>query len=248
MDIVSSKKIYKIINDIISYNNDYLIGFSDVESFLDKRYTGYKSAITIAKKLDDSVINKIVNGPTKEYLELYINTNDNLSSVCDKTTLQLKEIGINALTIKPTVTEKELNDNEDYKKNLKYYFSHKLGATRSGLGWIGKTDLFISIKFGPRVRLSTILIDKNFDIYGEPIEKSRCGDCVICVDKCPAKTSNGKLWDIFTNRDDFYNAHNCKAMCKKISKKKLNKDISICGICIAICPIGQKRKKDLSLT
>jgi epoxyqueuosine reductase QueG len=47
--------------------------------------------------------------------------------------------------------------------------SHKMVATRAGLGWIGKTDLFVSNKYGPRVRLASIRIDAPVSSINKPI-------------------------------------------------------------------------------
>jgi len=52
-------------------------------------------------------------------------------------------------------------------------FSFKFAAVNAGLGWIGKNDVVITKKYGPRVRLSAILIDEQF-VYGEKILNSNC--------------------------------------------------------------------------
>ena len=108
------------------------------------------------------------------------------------------------------------------------------------MGWIGKTDLLINKRFGPRLRLVSILIDKKPDIIGKPVNKSRCGKCNICVKKCPAQAANGILWDINTYRDNFFNAKKCKEFCEFISHQRINKKHLICGICMSVCPVGKK--------
>ena len=40
-------------------------------------------------------------------------------------------------------------------------FPHKLAAVRAGMGWIGKSSLLITEEHGPRLDLSTILIDTD---------------------------------------------------------------------------------------
>lgn len=47
-------------------------------------------------------------------------------------------------------------------------FSFKFAAVNAGLGWIGKNDVVITQKYGPRVRLSAVLIDEQF-AYGSKI-------------------------------------------------------------------------------
>ncbi len=60
-------------------------------------------------------------------------------------------------------------------------FSFKFAAVNAGLGWIGKNDVVITKKYGPRVRLSVILINEQF-VYGNQILKSNCPEnCKKCV-------------------------------------------------------------------
>jgi epoxyqueuosine reductase QueG len=112
-------------------------------------------------------------------------------------------------------------------------------ATRAGLGWIGKTDLFISKKFGTRLRLSSILINKEVKPESKLIDKSRCGNCSICVEKCPAHAATGQLWDIHTDRDIFFDAFRCREKCSEFGRTLLKIEKRICGICVAVCPIGK---------
>jgi len=83
----------------------------------------------------------------------------------------LKTYHIDAYPIKATVEDNEIDGT--YKKTLRYPFSHKLAATRSGIGWIGKTDLLITSRFGPRVRLASILTAVNISQIGVPINESQ---------------------------------------------------------------------------
>ncbi len=124
---------------------------------------------------------------------------------------------------------------------LRHYFSHKMVGTRAGLGWIGKSDLFVSVKFGPRLRLASILVDFPLKPLEPPIDSSRCGKCNVCVEACPAKAATGKLWNIKVDRDEFYDAYKCRDKAKEISLAATgqNED-EICGICIAVCPAGRK--------
>jgi epoxyqueuosine reductase len=75
---------------------------------------------------------------------------------------------------------------------------------------------------------------------GKTIDKSKCGKCDICVQKCPAQAANGILWDISTDRDLFFNAHKCREKCSELAKSRLNLDSRICGICVSVCPLGKK--------
>ena len=112
-------------------------------------------------------------------------------------------------------------------------------ATRAGLGWIGKTDLFISKKFGPRLRLVSILLKTPVKAKSKPVDTSRCGKCSICVDICPAKAANGQLWNIITDRNKFYDPWKCRNQCAEFGRIKLGQDARVCGICVSACPVGK---------
>jgi epoxyqueuosine reductase QueG len=114
-------------------------------------------------------------------------------------------------------------------------------ATRAGLGWIGKTDLFISMEFGPRLRLVSILLKSPVESKISPVNTSRCGKCSICVETCPANAANGKLWDITVDREEFFDAFKCRKQCAEFGRSRLGIDARICGICVAACPVGQKK-------
>ena len=226
----------EIIN-ILPNQDDYVIGFADMGDLIKDHYP-YRYAIVIGKKLDDKIIDEIKDGPTMGYYELYKATNDELNLITAQISRFLEQNGIPCVQIKSTVQESDIP--EGYAKTLRMNFSHKMAATRAGLGWIGKTDLLVSEKFGPRIRLATVLTNYRFENIGTPITESQCGKCNICVEACPAQAANGKLWNVHIDRDKFYDAFKCRDMCRKLSLEKLDKKISICGICICVCPQGKR--------
>ena len=232
----------EIIN-ILPDQEDHVIGFADMGELVRDHYP-YHYAVVIGKRLDDAIIDGIENGPTAVYYELYQSTNDELNLITAKISRFLAQNGIPCVQIKSTVQEEELP--ADFSKTLRMNFSHKMAATRAGLGWIGKTDLLVSEKFGPRIRLATVLTHHRFENPGMPITESRCGQCDICVAACPGQAANGKLWKDSLDRDEFYDAFKCRDACRKLSLERLDKKISLCGICVSVCPLGKtsnKRKK-----
>lgn len=230
----------EIINKIkqICPRDLYEIGFANLTSLLSPEYSKYKYGLSIARKLDDSIIDEIADGPTLLYYDLYHNINNELNKKAEEITKLLKSNNIDAYPVIATVEDSRLDNN--YQKTLRYHFSHKMTATQAGIGWIGKTDLLITKRFGPRVRLASILMTTCISDNGKPINESQCGDCNICVSNCPAQAATGKSWTIKIDRNEFYNPFKCREFCKKISAEKIKKDISICGICISVCPKGKK--------
>jgi len=232
----------KIINNILKEHllpaENYIFGFADLTGLLQNKFIGFNYGISIGRKLDYKIVDKVNNGPTPEYYSHYRQINKDLSLLTKKISDDLNKNDIETLKIDPTVSTSELDS--VYFNTLRTDLSHKMVATRAGLGWIGKTDLFISKEFGPRLRLVSILLKTPVKPKLKPVDMSRCGNCSICVDICPAKAANGKLWDITVDREVFYDPWKCRNQCAEFGMNRLGLDVRICGICVAACPIGQK--------
>lgn len=235
-----------MIRNIVKKNlippENFIFGFADLIGLLDKKFDGFQYGISIGKKLDDRIIDDIKDGPTIEYYNHYNQVNSELADLTGKIHADLQEAGIDSMVIRPTISHGQEGYDEEYLKTLTVEISHKMVATRAGLGWIGKSDLFISKAFGPRLRLVSILLRQNPGTDSKPVEKSRCGKCDICVVKCPANAANGKLWNVKIHRNEFFDAHKCREKCNELAKYKLNVDARICGLCVSICPFGTKNQ------
>lgn len=112
------------------------------------------------------------------------------------------------------------------------HLSHRVLGYYAGLGFIGKSTLLVTPKYGARVRLVTVLTDAPFEPTG-PRNSSECGDCRACVDLCPANA-------IKENSRDF----NWKACFEQLRSFRKIPFVGqdICGICVAACPhSGVKR-------
>ena len=227
------------INASMPDDDEYLIGYGNLHNLQKGIYKEYNYGISIAMKLNDPIIDAISEGPTQEYSEHYMEINQKLGKAAIKISEIVKAEGFKALPVQPTFSDKELT--ESYKKELRTDLSHKMTATRAGLGWIGKTDLFISKKFGPRVRLASVLTDGPIEPLGAPISESKCGSCNLCVKKCPAEAATGALWNDRIDRDIFYDPFKCRNMCLELTEERMGTPISICGICISVCPIGKSK-------
>jgi epoxyqueuosine reductase QueG len=231
MEIIESK-----ITDMIDKER-FIFGFADLDNLLDQKYSRYKYGIVIGKKLDDEIMDSISSGPTPQYFEHYRDTNRELSSLAQHLKKELKSLNFTMEVIEPSISEDERD--EQYFKTLNVGFSHKMVATRAGLGWIGKTALLITHEFGPRVRLVSLLTDYPLDYCRSPVNESRCGECNVCVEKCPAGAASGELWHAKLDRKIFFDAFKCRRQCLKFS---LEQGAPICGICVSVCPIGKKEK------
>jgi epoxyqueuosine reductase len=232
-------KFLEKITHLLGDTNLYSFGYANVEGLLDRQYSDYNYALSIAKKLEDDIVNGILEGPTRQYFDQYNRINNELFALVNELSKILDEEKIKNIPIKPTFEDDELD--QSCFETLRTPFSHKMAATRAGLGWIGKTDLLITHRFGPRVRLATVLLHYENLETGNPITASKCGNCTICVDKCPVQAANGKLWNRSIDRNEFFDAHKCRKKCREVTKNKLNEETSLCGICVSVCPMGKKK-------
>ena len=233
--------IHKILKSRLIPSDNYIYGFANLTGLLHEKFDGYSYGISIGRRLDDQIIDEIKDAPTIEYYHHYDEINQKLQDVSGQIASDLQKAGIGAMAILPTIRISS-TEFDQYLPTLRYEISHKMVATRAGLGWIGKTDLFISKKFGARLRLASILIDKEISPESIPVNKSRCGKCSICVDRCPARAATGQLWDIDTDRDVFFDAFKCREKCSEFGRTILKIDRRICGICIAVCPVGKANR------
>ena len=231
------KQIIEILRKHLIPADEYIFGFADLTGLLNKKFTGFDYGISIGKRLDKLIVDKITDGPTMEYYHHYRNINQELARVAGLISAELNVQSIETINIPPTVSTEELDTT--YFSTLRTELSHKMVATRAGLGWIGKTDLLITKKFGPRLRFTSILLKDRVISELKPIDISRCGTCNICVEICPAKAANGKIWDITIDREEFFDAHKCRNQCAEFGRTRLAEDARVCGMCVASCPIGQ---------
>ena len=108
---------------------------------------------------------------------------------------------------------------------------HKTCAVLSGLGFVGKSGLFIHNEFGSKVRLATVLTNAPLESI-TPVIQNKCGDCTVCMKACPAGAIYGTLPK--TDGERNFDAEKCSKYMKEHFQ-----DIgrgSVCGICIKVCP------------
>ena len=194
-------------------------------------YRGLKYAISIAVRLSDAIINEIKDKPTHTYFHHYRSVNSLIDSITLRTMLLLQEWGYLAVAVPASQTVKI--DGENYSG----IFPHKTAARLSGLGWIGKNALLITPEYGPRVRLGTVITNMVLPVE-ERIHAGDCGACNICKNACPSMAIQGHAWYEGMPRCEIIDVQACSnymsAMFKGIGRG------SVCGICMRVCPAGNK--------
>jgi epoxyqueuosine reductase len=208
-----------------------LIGFADLIEIPAEVRHSMRYGISIAAALNPTIIKNIIHGPTREYLAEYNRVNDLLADLAKETAAILQGCGYEAIAKAPTNAE---IDPATHSTPL----PHKTVATRAGLGWIGKNALLVTERYGSAVRLSTILTHAPLKT-AIPVNRSRCGECVICKEACPGHAPSGINWNVHLYRDVFFNAYECRRTARELAAK-VGMDETVCGICIAVCPWTRK--------
>ena len=143
------------------------------------------------------------NAPTQEYVNELVNLNTRLDELGMKCETFLIEHGYKAYD----QTKKRLGS--DFGEFNSFELPHKTIATRAGLGWIGKSALLTTLKYGSALRMSSVLTNTPLKT-GTPILNSKCGKCTNCKDACIGGAISGKEWNYKLKRNDFYNDKNVK--------------------------------------
>jgi epoxyqueuosine reductase len=188
-------------------------------------------ALAILMRIDPAVLRGMRHGPTEDYLGEYLRLNAALDAATAALAATLRERGRQAVAVPATMPDAAVSPSG----NGDAPFAHKTAATAAGLGWIGKTALFVSPEFGPAVRLATVFTDLELPV-GEPITDGRCGACRACVDACPAGCGRDVAWKAGMPRDQLFDASACRHQMAQFTAV----EPQICGICIAACPLARK--------
>lgn len=204
-----------------------VFGTSDCSGVVKRELGDTPYAITLGVRLSDAVVNKITEGPTKMYFQHYRTINALLDACSLKCVIMLQRGGYEALAIPASQTTISAAIAGD--------FPHKTAASLAGLGFVGKSGLFVTTEFGPRVRLATVLT--NIPLTSKPIIESQCADCRACVSACPSGAIVGNEYKAGMPRDEIIDA----VLCSRYMKDKYQHigRGSVCGICMAVCPFGE---------
>ena len=191
----------------------------------------FNRAISIAVAYPLSALEGVKDRPTPEYVTAYQTASQSLDKIASLAARQLERDGFKALAVPVSLT---LDRQEWYGA-----ISHKAVARMAGVGWQGKSLLLVTPKFGPRVRLASVLTDAPL-APDAPIE-NRCGECTACRDACPAGAIKGVGTDShYTSRDEALYFSKCVNLLYGEFSKIPGVGGGSCGVCISVCPYSHK--------
>lgn len=190
---------------------------------------GFTRGVSIGIKLGDEVLDGLPD-TLPLYADCYRIANDKLDQITFELTRFINRKGYSALAIPAS---KVLDDT--YWMS---FISHKAVARAAGIGWIGKSLLLINQRYGPRIRIATVLTNMPLEV-GEPVGR-RCGECTDCIENCMVGAfKDSDFQDYPKSREEVFDIDGCA---KKLKELADNPDIGymVCGICVKVCPWGRK--------
>lgn len=215
---------------------DYLIslgaskvGFADVNG-LASEFIDLPNAISIVMKIPKETIQLVKDENYEEYWASFHKQIDKLTEISLKGEEFIKNLGYEAFGL--TMTRNEC----DMKKLLSI-LPYKTMATKSGLGWIGRSALFVTPEYGSAVALGGILTDMPLE-FGTPVTDSECDDCTNCQDACPVDAINPQKWNDRLNRSDIIDIEVCAEYIIDQYKAGLG-----CTKCMSECKLTQEYLK-----
>lgn len=138
-------------------------------------------------------------------------------------------------------------------------FSHRHAAYHAGLGAFGRNNVFLTKKYGPRIRFATVLTAATQEELGVPAKyqkkrllrkekfarKSICIECMACTRFCPVGAlSDDPAQPYPVSKTD---KSRCAAYLDRLGKQGTSR----CGVCIKVCPVGADRilfdRKNISI-
>ncbi len=210
-----------------------LIGFADIQAFADSKYQGnnpsaisdsLKTVILIGIPVPKGAFMPLPKGRA-EYTNTLMAGTATLRVMTYKLAGRLEQEGYLA-SIAPSEGS-EFGYWYANKETLMADFSMKYTAYVTGMGSFGKNHLFISDRYGSRVRFSAILTDARLqpDSCSEHFIHPACQDCDECIRACPVQaiSQSGTI---------------SRQLCAEYMFKTLGG--LRCGMCIRACPLSCK--------
>lgn len=212
-----------------------LVGIGDISKSADCHF---KTGVAVAVSLPKKIILDLQKAPTREYFDLYYALNQKLNEIVMEGERFLRDNGFKAYA--------QTTDRVSIGQNNITKLPHKTVATRAGLGWIGKNCLLVTPQYGSAIRISSLLTNAPLE-YNEPIDRSCCKECNLCVKNCPAQALKGTLWEIGVQREKIIDTEKCYKKELEIMSEATGIKKDLCGKCFAVCAYTQKYLESAAL-
>lgn len=202
------------------------VGFANVDGLAD-RFIDLPYGISLVLKIPKKAMIYIENEDYESYWYCFHSLVDRLTEISIKGEDYIKNHGYDAFAL-------TMSRNECDMKKLLSILPYKTIATKSGLGWIGRSALFVTPDYGSAVVLGGILTNMPLT-FGTQITDSQCDDCENCQKACPVGAINPQKWNIKLNRNDIIDIVKCREYIVEQYKNGLG-----CTKCMCECKLTKK--------
>ncbi len=201
-----------------------------IQLHADPRLARFQRAISFVVPFPRSIIEELLEGPSNTYLHYYRAVNTLIDDLSIRLSAMLELRGYETFPVpssQRTGTER-----------LNSIFPHRIAAYLAGIGWIGKSGCLITQRYGPRIRLGTVLTSAPLQV-DKPLDIS-CGKCNLCMQTCPAQAIKGVTFTPDTPLTERFKPELCDQYQNKV-RDRFGK--RVCGLCLAACPSGKPTLK-----
>lgn len=218
----------EVLKDYLIGEGISKVGFTKVNL---SEFPSLDYGVALVLKLPRQAIQLLLDDDFMRYWKIFHNQIDILTDIALKAESLIKDNGYDAFAL-------TMQRNECDMEKLLSKLPYKTLATTSGLGWIGRSALFVCEEYGSAVALSGILTDMPLDV-GQPITDSYCDDCEECQKACPVDAINPKKWNSRLNRSDIIDIEACSEYVIDQFKSGLG-----CSKCLSNCKLTQEYFKN----
>ena len=218
----------EVLKDYLIGEGISKVGFTKVNL---SEFPSLDYGVALVLKLPRQAIQVLLDDDFMRYWKIFHNQIDILTDIALKAESLIKDNGYDAFAL-------TMQRNECDMEKLLSKLPYKTLATTSGLGWIGRSALFVCEEYGSAVALSGILTDMPLDV-GQPITDSYCDDCEECQKACPVDAINPKKWNSRLNRSDIIDIEACSEYVIDQFKSGLG-----CSKCLSNCKLTQEYFKN----
>lgn len=167
--------------------------------------------------------------PSVVYSELYNTTNRMLDEIAYRLANYLNGMGHRAHFFPRDC----YGDISVLVKKPEAAFSQVLAALYAGLGTVGMNHTLLTKEYGPRVRWVSVITDADI-APDRMLESEICIRCRACVRNCPMQAFTPREGETIADMDKF--------KCAGYHQRIKNEFRYPCGVCTAVCPVGEDRK------
>lgn len=186
--------------------------------------------VSVAIPLPRHVVRDLQTAPTAEYYQLYHDLNGQLDGIVEAGAAFLREQGYEARAN----TTKTVRQDESWRTPPPQDRGHPGGAgvdrQELSAGHAGVRRGHPPVQSGDQRPLPV----------SEPVAESRCGECRICADRCPARALTGKLWQAGMAREELFQREICKQTQEDRMERATGIRADLCGMCFAVCPYTRR--------